>query len=106
MHRKAELEEEARQYQLRLEREQRERQRKFEQTRINRLLDEVALLRQAIDIRTYVEAVRARVANESGVTPVDAVHRWSHWALAEADRIDPVHNGRFLHADEEGDREN
>lgn len=96
--RKAQLEEHARNYQLQLEREreERERQQRLEQARIDRLLDDAASLRRASDIRAYVEAVRITVANDVVSISQEAVARWSKWALAEADRIDPVKTARFL----------
>ena len=48
--RKARLEEDARNRQLQVEREERERQQQLEQARIDRLLDEAASLRRAMDI--------------------------------------------------------
>lgn len=94
--RKAEREEEIRRHQIELERQERERQRKLEQARIDRLLEEAATLRRATDIRAYVYAVRLSAAGEGINAPAEEVERWAQWALAEADRIDPVRNGRFL----------
>jgi hypothetical protein len=42
--------------------EERERQHQLEQSRVDRLLDEAASLRRAVDIRAYVEAVKTTVA--------------------------------------------
>ena len=42
-----------------------------------------------------VEAVRNATAG-SADSPVVKLETWSRWALAEADRIDPSVNGRFL----------
>lgn len=94
--RKAQLEAEAREQQLQAEREEREHQLKLEQARIDRLLDEAASLRRATDIRAYVEAVRRTATRDSISGSSDEVERWSRWALAEADRIDPIKTGRFL----------
>jgi hypothetical protein len=63
--RKAELEEAGRNRQLQIERAEQERQQRLEQARVERLLDEAASLRQATDIRAYVDAVRVAVANEN-----------------------------------------
>jgi hypothetical protein len=71
-----------------VEREERERQQQLEQSRVDRLLDEAASLRRAVDIRAYVEAVKTTVANNATSISLDAVERWSKWALAQADRID------------------
>jgi hypothetical protein len=53
--RKAQIEEDRLNRRLQIEREERERQ--LEQARIDPLLNEAASLRQAIDIRAYVDAV-------------------------------------------------
>lgn len=94
--RKAEREEELRQRQIELERQERERVQKLEQARIDRLLDEAATLRRAAEIRAYVQAVKQAAAGEGSDATNEKIERWAHWALAEADRIDPVRNGRFL----------
>lgn len=104
--RKAQLEEEAREQQLQAEREQREHQLRLEQARIDRLLDEAAALRRANDIRAYVDAVRLTVARDTVSVSGDKVEQWSRWALAEADRIDPVKSGRFLQGHDEDDSAN
>ncbi len=104
--RKAGLEEEERNRQLELEREERERRERLEQARVDRLLDEAASLRRATDIRTYVAAVKAVVANETSSISAEEMQRWSKWALTEADRIDPVVSARFLDAFEEKDDTN
>jgi len=95
-------EEDARNYQLQLEREERERQQQLEQARIDRLLDEAATLRRAIDIRACVDAVNAVVRGDSSISS-DAIERCSKWVLAEADRIDPVKTARFLEGIETDD---
>lgn len=94
--RKAEREEELRQRQLELVRQERERQQRLEQARIDRLLDEAATLRRATEIRAYVHAVKQATTGEGIGATTEEVERWAQWALAEADRIDPVRNGRFL----------
>jgi hypothetical protein len=96
--RKAELEEDARNRQLQIERAEQEHQQRLEQARIERLLDEAVSLRRAMDIRAYVDAVRAVVANENAPISAEELLRWSKWALAEADRIDPVKSARFIRA--------
>jgi len=53
-------------------------------------------LRRATDIRAYVDAVNAAVPRDAASISSDAIARWSAWALAEADRIDPVKTVRFL----------
>ena len=54
------------------------------------------LLRRAGDIRAYVGGVRNRCAEEGGPTSIDNLQAWSAWALAQAERIDPVRSGRFV----------
>lgn len=94
--RKAQLEEDARNHQLQVEREERERQQKREQDRIDRLLDEAASLRRAIDIRAYVAVVKTTVASGASSISSEAIERWARWVVTEADRIDPVKSARFL----------
>ena len=53
---------------------------------------------EAMDIRAYVDAVRAAVANETASISAEELLRWSKWALAAADRIDPVRSARFIRA--------
>jgi hypothetical protein len=49
-------------------------------------------------IRAYVDAVRAVAANETTSISAEELLRWSKWALAAADRIDPVRSARFIRA--------
>ena len=53
-------------------------------------------MRRASDIRAYVDAVNAVVRGANTSISFDAIERWSKWALAEADRIDPIKTARFL----------
>jgi hypothetical protein len=101
--RKAELEEKGRKRKLEAERAERERQRRLEQARIDRLLKDAAAFQQASEIRWYVEAIRVAHSFDEG-SSTEALERWSQWALAQADRIDPVRGGAFLKSmrDEEG----
>jgi hypothetical protein len=48
-----------------------------------------------IEATTYV-TLKAIVESESTSVSPDAIERWSKWALAQADRIDPVRSTRFL----------
>jgi hypothetical protein len=93
--RKAELEEEQRKRKLEAERAEKERQKRVEQARINRLLRDAAAFQQAGEIRKYVEVIRLAMARNNS-SSMDEVERWSKWALAQADRIDPAIGGRFL----------
>jgi hypothetical protein len=93
--RKAELEEEERKKKRQAERAERERQKRLEQGRIDRLLKSAAAFQQAGVIRKYVEAICATQTDNSACSR-EELERWSQWALAEADRIDPVVGCRFL----------
>jgi len=94
--RKAELEEEERKWKLEAEGAEKERQRRIEQGRVNRLLRDAAAFQEAGAIRQYVEAIRSSPARNT--TPASELEQWSQWALAQADRIDPAIGGRFLNA--------
>lgn len=93
--RKEDLEEEDRQRLLEEERKARERRIRLEKQRVDHLLGQATALRQAEEIRTYVGAVR--LANMASLQPVppEEFRDWSEWALAQADRIDPVKSGAF-----------
>lgn len=73
------------------ERKERERREREAKERIDYLLSQANALHQSDTIRVYVETVRSRLA-EIGIEQA-GFQRWSTWALAEADRIDPVRNG-------------
>jgi hypothetical protein len=45
-----------------------------------------------MDIRAYVDAVGAVLANGSNSTSAEKLEWWSNWALAAADRIDRYSN--------------
>ena len=77
------------------ERKERERQAALEQKRIEDLLGDAAAFRRARDFRAYVE--KARAANADAPEPVTAedMDSWARWALAQADRIDPVRTSAF-----------
>jgi hypothetical protein len=94
--RKTELEEKERRRKEEEEVRERERQIKAQKERVERLLNEALALRQAADIRAYVEAVRATNALANDPLPQASIDEWTAWALTEADRIDPVHSGQFL----------
>lgn len=55
------------------------------------------LLRQAEEIRALVARVESALlrGNLPELTP-ERVSQWKSWALAQADRIDPVHSGQVL----------
>ena len=100
--RKAELEEEERKRKLEAERAEKERQKRIEQARINRLLRDAAAFQQAGEIRKYVEVIRLAMARDNS-SSMDEVEKWSNWALAQADRIDPAIGERFLKAMQDED---
>ncbi len=77
------------------ERKERERQAALERKRVENLLGNAAAFRRAHDIRAYVQ--EATAANADTPEPVAAhdMETWEKWALAKADRIDPVRNGAF-----------
>ena len=93
--RKAELEEEERERKRQAERAERERQKRLEQARIDRLLKSAAAFQQAGAIRKYVEAIRA-TQTDNAASSGGELKRWCQWALAEAERIDPAVDGKFL----------
>ncbi len=95
--RRAQLEEEERQRKLAIERAEKERLKRIEQARIDRLLRDAAAFQQAAEIRKYVETIRLTQACD-GFSVTGEFERWSQWALAQADRIDPAHGGAFLKA--------
>jgi hypothetical protein len=92
--RKAELEEEERERKRQADRTERERQKRLEQARIDRLLKSAAAFEQAGAIRKYVEAIRA-TQTDNAACSVEELQRWCQWALAEAERIDPVVGEKF-----------
>jgi hypothetical protein len=93
--RRAQLEEEIRQRQDEAERQERERKIRLEKARIERLLQEASALRQANEIRAYVDAVRSANANSSDSVPQEELDIWAACALAQANRIDPIATGAF-----------
>lgn len=82
----------------RLEQEKRRQEQLAElnRQRLQHLHTSGELLRQAQDIRALVERVRYAIVD--GSTDIDAsvLESWERWALAEADKIDPVRSGQFL----------
>jgi hypothetical protein len=93
--RKVELEEEERKRKLEAERGKRERLERLEQGRIDRLLKDAGAFQQTGVIRNYVQAIRLAYPCEEA-SSTEAIERWSSWALAQADRIDPTIGGAFL----------
>jgi hypothetical protein len=95
--RKAELEEEERKRKLEAECAEKERLKRIEQERVDRLLRDAAAFHQAGTIRKYVEAIRLAQALESSSSH-EELEQWSQWALTQADRIDPAIGEKFLNA--------
>lgn len=93
---KAQKDEEACRKRAEEEQRERERQLKEEKERIERLLNEAAAVRQAADIRAYVDIVLAAVGSTSNQVSAERLQQWVEWARAEADRIDPIRSGKFL----------
>jgi hypothetical protein len=101
--RKAQILEDRQNRQKQLERVNCERQQQLEQARVDRLLNEASSLRQAMDIRAYVDAVKGIAAREITSISLEGIERWAKWALEQADRIDPVRSARFIDAFDESD---
>lgn len=71
-------------------RKERQRLEKIEADRRNQLIAEAVAWRQASDIRAYIEAqLVRRKASAEGEARTE-LETWAAWALAEADRIDPL----------------
>jgi len=68
--------------------------------RVDRLLAEAEALHKARNIRAYVDEVKALSPNLAPPIPAEALAAWVEWALAQADRIDPLISLRFLDNDE------
>ncbi len=93
--RKAELEEAERKRRAEEERCRLERIAKAEKARIDHLIAQADALHRAQQIRAYVESVRNLNATSPYPVSPEELESWSGWALAQADRIDPVLSGAF-----------
>lgn len=93
--RKAQIEECARRRQAELERQEREKQARIERERVDRLLNHARALKQANEIRTYVETVRTSILEVQGPDDNSTLNSWCAWANAQADKLDPIKNERF-----------
>ena len=73
----------------------RELEAKRQQARIDHLLSQAGALSRAEQIRAYVAAARA--LNSKAPEPMTAIelNDWCGWALAQADRLDPVLSGAY-----------
>lgn len=101
--RKAELEKKERERIAEEVRKAEERRIKNEQARIDHLLAQASALKQATEIRTYVQAILE--ANKGAPDPMspEELKAWEEWALAQADRIDPVKSGAYKTFPETGE---
>lgn len=102
--RKAALEEAERKRRAEEERRRLELEAKREQARVDHLLGQASALHRAQEIRAYVAAVRA--LNSAAPEPMasTALDAWCSWALARADRIDPVMSGAYKILPEDAER--
>jgi regulator of protease activity HflC (stomatin/prohibitin superfamily) len=62
--------------------------------RLEKLHESGELLRQAEAIRAVVAQLRQAMAHGAMDLDEAAVRSWEEWALAEADRIDPIRSGQ------------
>jgi len=92
---KADLIERRRKENEEAERKARERREMLEKQRVERLLGEAEALRKAEAIRRYVDQVCTLNAASGAPASATSLEEWAVWALAQADRIDPVRNGAF-----------
>lgn len=92
---RARMEEEERKRKIEADRAERERIRRIEQAKIDRLLQDAAQFQQADQIRRYVNALRVRLQSVAAL-PNEDFDRWSQWALANANRIDPSVGDTYL----------
>jgi hypothetical protein len=93
--RKAQLIEDARRRKEEEERQEWERLARLEKERVDRLLADASSLRQAGDIRAYVQEVRNLCTGNAQSVSENELGVWERWALAQADQLDPVVSGRF-----------
>lgn len=77
------------------ERKELERQAALEKKRVEDALDDAVAFRRALDIRTYVDEARAANAGVRDALPPEDFETWASWAVAQADRIDPVRTEAF-----------
>lgn len=94
--RKANLLEEIQKRKEEAERKERENLAALEKARVDQLLGDAAAFRQAADIRAFVADVEARFATGDVSVSQGELEAWHTWALAQAERIDPVRSGRFV----------
>jgi len=88
--RKTEHDEEKRMELERLNRERLERLLQIERRNRRQLITDVVGWRRADEIRAFVEAVNSREELYPSLNSKEKLSQWSAWALAEADRLDPM----------------
>jgi hypothetical protein len=93
--RKSAAEEKERQRKIEEERKRKEHQAKVEKLRVDHLLAQAELMRQAAQIRLYVAAIQNADKTAPEPMSADELESWSRWALAQADRIDPIISGSY-----------
>lgn len=93
LRRQHEAEEQQRQWKLEEERRLAEMERKREEIRYGHLIGHCKDWRRAADIRAFVAAVEASLLARKDA---EAFAKWKLWALAHADRIDPLHDGNLF----------
>ena len=96
--RRTELEEEERRQRAEQVRLEQERRQQREQAWVDRLLADASALRQAGEIRNYVGCVVNLQTQAHAELPSVQLDTWVSWALAQADRIDPIQSRRFIKA--------
>jgi hypothetical protein len=73
----------------------REHLARVEKARVDHLLGQALVLQQAGQIREYVKSIQALNAQAPDPMTTEELEDWSDWALAQADRIDPVVSGAY-----------
>jgi len=84
------LKDEIRRKQEEAARRERERLEKIEADRRNQLIREMLAWRRASDVRAYVDAQLNHRKPGADAQVLTVLETWAAWALAEADRIDPL----------------
>lgn len=90
-----EAEERAEQARLADEKRRQEQLVALNRERVGSLFKSGELLRQAQDIRALVASVREAIVVGTTISESE-VSAWEQWALAEADKIDPIRSAQFM----------
>ena len=88
--RRRELREQIRRRNEEVARKERQRLEKIAAERRNRLFTETGAWRHASDIRAYIQAQLDYRKPRADAEALTVLETWALWALAEADRIDPL----------------